>query len=90
MQELLDAQEEPLDVCVASASVGPAPAGETELPWPQLFREASLLCCVSSISSKLWVLNAASASLCKCSLENDHLCPEQGYMKRCLEQEIMT
>ena len=28
MQELLEALEEPLDVCVASASVGPAPAGE--------------------------------------------------------------
>ena len=33
MQELLEAQEERLDVCVASASVGPAPAGETELQW---------------------------------------------------------
>ena len=33
MQELLEAQEEPLDVCVASASVGPAPAGESERPF---------------------------------------------------------
>ena len=37
MQELLEAQEEPLDVCVASASVGPAPAGESERQWPQAY-----------------------------------------------------
>ena len=36
MQEMLEAQEECLDVCVASASVGPAPPGETELHRPQM------------------------------------------------------
>ena len=91
MQELLEAQEERLDVCVASASVGPAPAGETELHWPQPFMEASLPCCVSSTSLELWLLNAANAQLCSLHHRQDnHLCLRQGFQKRCLEQEIMT
>ena len=63
MQALLEAQEEPLDVCVASASVGPAPAGETKLHWPQPFVEASpaMLC-------EQHLTGVMAAQCCKCPL----------------------